>query len=98
MWDVPGVAALDLDSRLSIFLARFDIMEFNSLLASHFHSFGSSYGSFLRFFLLVEGLSLLKGLLKSHGDFTSSFRGGVFLGNILMELLCAVLISLRVLL
>ena len=34
-------------------------------------------------------------LLKSHGDFTSGFRGGVFLGNILMELLYTVLISLR---
>ena len=38
---------------------------------------------------------MLKRLLKNHGDFTSGFRGGVFLGNILMELLCAVLISLR---
>jgi len=43
----------------------------------------------------VEGLPLLEGLFKVHGDFTSGFRGGVFLGNILMELLCAVLISLR---
>ena len=39
MGDVPGVAALDLDSRLSTFLARFDLMEFNSLHASHFYSF-----------------------------------------------------------
>ena len=43
----------------------------------------------------MEGLPLLEGLFKIHGDFTSGFRGGVFLGNILMELLCAVLISLR---
>ena len=43
----------------------------------------------------VEGLPLLEGLVKSHGDFTLGFKGGVFLGNILMELLCAVLISLR---
>ena len=43
----------------------------------------------------MEGLPLLEGLLKRHGDFTSGFRGGVFLGNILMELLCAVLISLE---
>ena len=43
----------------------------------------------------VEGLPLLEGLFKVHGDFTSGFRGGVFLGNILMQLLCAVLISLR---
>ena len=93
--DIPGVAALDLDSRLSIFLAHFDLMEFNSLPASHFHSFGSSYGNFLCFSVLVKGLPLLEGLPKSHGDFTCSFRGGVFLGNILMELLCAVLISLR---
>ena len=42
MGDVPGVAALDLDSRLSTFLARFDLMEFNSLHSSHFYSFGSS--------------------------------------------------------
>ena len=95
MGDIPGVAALDLDSRLSIFLAHFDLLEFNNIPASHFHSFGSSYGSFLHFSVPMEGLSLLEGLLKSHGDFTSGFRGGVFLGNILMELLCPVLISLR---
>ena len=38
---------------------------------------------------------MLEGLLKIHGDFTSGFKGGLFLGNILIELLCAVLISLR---
>ena len=43
----------------------------------------------------VDGLPLLEGLFKSHRDFTSGFRGGVFLGNILIELLCAMLISLR---
>ena len=95
MGDAPGVAASDLDSRLSIFLARFDLLEFNSLPASHFHSFGSSYGSFLCFSMPVEGSSLLERLLTSHGDFTSGFKGGVFLDNILMELLCDVLISLR---
>ena len=78
MGDVLRVAALDLDSRLSLFLARFDLMEFNSLPASHFYSFGSSYGSFLRFSVLVEGLSLLESLLKIHGDFTSGLRGGFF--------------------
>ena len=95
MGEAPRVAASDLDSRLPIFLARFHLLEFNSLPASHFHSFGPSYGSFLRFFVPVEGLPLLEGLLKSHGDFASGFRGGVFLGNILIELLYAVLISLR---
>ena len=93
--DVPRVAASDLDSRLSTFLTHFDLMEFNSLPARHFYSFGSSYGSFLRFSVPIEGLLLLESLLKSHGDFTSGFRGGVFLGNILMELLCAMLVSLR---
>uniref|UniRef100_A0A7N2L846 Uncharacterized protein n=1 Tax=Quercus lobata TaxID=97700 RepID=A0A7N2L846_QUELO len=95
MGGAPRVAALDPDSRFSIFLAHFDLLEFNSVPTSYFHSFGSSYGSFLRFSVPVKGLPLLEGLLKSHGDFTSSFRGGFFLGNILMELLCAVLISLR---
>ena len=95
MGDASGVAAPDLDSRLSSFLARFDLMEFNSLPASHFYSFGSSYGSFLCFSVPVEGLPLLESLLKSHEDFTSGFRGGIFLGNILMELLCAMLVSLR---
>ena len=85
MGDVPGMAALDLDSRLSTFLAGFDFMEFNNLPTSHFYSFESLYGSFLRFSVPVEGLPLLESLLKSHGDFTSSFKGGVFLGNILME-------------
>ena len=95
MGDASVVAASDLDSRLSSFLARFDLLEFNSLPASHFHAFGSSYGSFLRFSVPIEGQPLLESLLKSHGDFTSGIRGGVFLGNILMELLCAVLVSLR---
>ena len=83
------------DSGLPAFLACFDLLVFNSLPTSHFHCFGPSYGNFLRIFVPVEGLPLLEGLLKVHGDFTSGFRGGVFLGNILMELLCAVLISLR---
>ena len=43
----------------------------------------------------MENLSLLEGLFKRHGDFTSGFRGSVFLGNILIELLCAMLISLK---
>ena len=38
---------------------------------------------------------MLESLLKGHGDFTSGFRGGVFLGNILMKLLCAMLVFLR---
>ena len=95
MGDAPRIAASDPDLRLFVFLARFDLLEFNSLPASHFHSFGSFYGSFLCLSVPVEGLPLLERLLKSHGDFTSGFKGGVFLGNILMELLCAVLISLR---
>ena len=76
--DVPRVAALDFDSRLSTFLARFDLMEFNSFLASHFYSFGSSYGRFLCFSMPVEGLPLLESLLKGHRDFTSNFRGVFF--------------------
>ena len=89
------VATLDPVSGLSTFLARFDLLEFNSFSVSHFHHFGSFYGSFLCFSMPMEGLPLLEGLFKRHGDFTSGFRGGVFLGNILMELLCAVLISLK---
>ena len=95
MGKAPSVAALDPISGLSIFLARFDLLEFNNLLASHFHCFGSSYGNFFRFSVPMEGLSLLEGLLKRHRDFTSGFRGGLFLGNILMELLYAMLISLE---
>ena len=95
MGKTPGVATLDPTSGLPTFLARFDLLEFNSLPANHFHHFGPSYGSFLYFSVPVEGLPLLDGLFKRHGDFTSGFRGGVFLGNIVMELLCAVLISLK---
>ena len=95
MGKTPGVATLDPASGLPTFLARFDLLEFNSLPASHFHHFGTSYGSFLRFYVPMEGLSLLEGLFKRHGDFTGGFRGGVFLGNILMELLCAVMIFLK---
>ena len=46
------------------------------------------------FLCLWKSLPLLEGLFKRHGDFTSGFKG-VFLGNILMELLCVVLISLK---
>ena len=95
MGEAPGVATLDPASRLPTFLAHFDLLEFNGLPTSHFHHFGPSYDSFLLFFMPVEGLPLLEGLFKSHGDFTSGFKGGVFLGNILMELLHAVLISMR---
>ena len=45
--------------------------------------------------MLVESLLLVESLFKSHGYFTSGFREGVFLGNIWIELLCAVLVSLR---
>ena len=39
MGDVPGVTVLNLDSRLSIFLARSDLMEFNRLPASQLLAF-----------------------------------------------------------
>ena len=81
MGKTSGVATLDPASGLPTFLARFDLLEFNSVLASHFHYFGSSYGSFLRFYMPMEGLLLLEGLFKRHGDFTSGFRGGVFFGK-----------------
>ena len=95
MEEAPEMAVSGLISGLSVFLARFDSLGFNSPLASHFHHFGPPFGNFLRFFVLAEGLPLLEGLFKTHGDFTNGFKGGVFLGNILMELLCIVLISLR---
>lgn len=86
----------DPGSNFSTFLAHFDSMESNSLPVSHFHRFGPPFGSILRFFVPVEGLPLLEGLFKAHGDFTSGFKGGILLGSILMELLCAVLVSLRI--
>lgn len=43
----------------------------------------------------IEGLLLLEGLFRVYGDFTSGFRDDAFLGNILLELLCVVLISLK---
>ena len=89
------MAISDPDSGLPAFLARFDLLEFNSLPASHFHRFGPSYGNFLHLSVPVEGLPLLEGLLKVYGDITIGFKEAVFLGNILMELLYAVLISLR---
>ena len=82
-------------SGLPAFLARFDSLEFNSLPASHFHHFRPPYTNFLRFSVLAKGLPLLEGLFRVHGDFTSGFKGGVFLGNILIELLYAVLVSLK---
>ncbi|KAK9998356.1 hypothetical protein SO802_017959 [Lithocarpus litseifolius] len=95
MGEAPEVTASDPGSGLPTFLAHFDLLEFNSLPASHFHRFGPPFGNFLRFSVPMEGLPLLEGLFKIHGDFTSGFRGGVFLSNILMKLSCAVLISLR---
>ena len=89
------MTVLDHGSRLPAFLARFDLLEFNSLPISHFYCFGPPYGNFLCFFVPVEGLPLLEGLFKIHAGFTSGFRKGVFLGIILIELLCVVLISLR---
>ena len=95
MKEAVGVTVSDPSSGFPTFLSCFDSLEFNSLLASHFHSFGPFFDNFLRFSVPIEGLPLLEGLFKTHGDFTSEFRGGVFLSNILMKLLCAVLISLR---
>ena len=89
------MTASDYGSGLLAFLACFDCLEFNILPASHFHCFGPHFGNFLRFSMPVEGLPLLEGLCKIYGDFTSGFRGGVFLGNILMVLFCAMLIFLR---
>ncbi|KAK9997828.1 hypothetical protein SO802_017431 [Lithocarpus litseifolius] len=93
--EAPEVTSLDPGSGLPAFLASFDLLEFNSLPASHFYRFGPPFDNFLLFSVPMEGLPLLEGLFKMHGDFTSGFKGGVFLGNILTELLCAVLISLR---
>ncbi|XP_075645063.1 uncharacterized protein LOC142616036 [Castanea sativa] len=95
MEEASRMTVSDPGSGLPTFLARFDSLEFNNLPASHFQRFGPPFGSFLRFSVPVEGLPLLEGLFKAHGDFTSGFRGGIFLGNILMELLCIVLVSLR---
>ena len=89
------MTVLNPGSRLVAFLARFDSLEFNSLPASHFYRLGPPFGNFLRFSVPIKGLPLLEGLFKSHGDFTSGFRGGIFLGNILIKLLCVLLISLR---
>ena len=95
MKEAPRMVVSNLGSRLLTFLSRFDSLGFNSLPASHFHRFRPPFGSFLRFSMLAKGLPLLEGLFKAHGDFTSGFKEGVFLGNILMELLCAILICLR---
>ena len=95
MKEALEMTVLDPNSGLLTFFTRFESLEFNNLPASHFHHFGPSFVKFLRFSVLTEGLLLLKELLRVHGDFTSGFRGGVFLGNILMELLYAVLVFLK---
>ena len=95
MEEAPEMAVSNPSSGLLAFLARFDTLEFNSLPVSHLHRFWPPFSSFMQFSVPVEGLPLLEGLFKAHGDFTNGFREGVFLGNILMELLCAMLISLR---
>ena len=95
MEEAPEMTVSDPSSGLPSFLTCFDSLEFNSLLASHFHHFGPPFVNFLRFYMPAEGLLLSEGLLKVYGDFTSGFKRCVFLGNILMELLCAVLVSLK---
>ena len=95
MGEAPKVTASDPGSGLPAFLAHFGLLEFNNLPASYFYRFGPPYGNFLCFSVPIEGLPLLEGLFKIYGDFTSGFKGGVYLGNILIELLCAMLISLR---
>lgn len=85
----------DPSSGVPAFLTRFDSLEFNSLPASHFYFFGLPFANFLRFFVPTEGLPLLEGLLRVHEDFTNGFKEGVFLGNILMELLYDMLVSLK---
>ena len=95
MEEAPEMIVLDPSSGLPAFLTRFDFLKFNSLLTSHFHRFGLPFINFLQFSVPAEGLSLLEGLLRVHGVLTSGFRGDVFLGNILMELLCVVLVSLK---
>ena len=47
MEEAPEMAVLDPSLGLPTFLARFDSLEFNSLLASRFHRFGPPFGSFL---------------------------------------------------
>ena len=95
MGDPSGGVIVDPNVGLPTFLSRFDLLEFNSLHVGHFHRFGASYSIFLHFFVPTEGLPLLEELLKVHKDFTVEFRGGMFLGNILLKLLCAVLSSLK---
>ena len=90
MEEAPEMTILDPGLGFPAFLARFDSLEFNILLVSHFHRFGPHFGNFLRFSIPVEGLPLLQGLFKIHRDFTSGLKGGVFLVNILMELFCYV--------
>ena len=95
MKEAPKMTVSDPNSSLPSFLTRFDSLELNSLPTSHFHSFGPPFVNFLQFSMPTEGLLLLEGLLKVHWDFTSGFRRCVFLGNILVELFYAVLVSLK---
>ena len=59
MGEAPMVTVSDPGSGLPAFLARFDLLEFNSLPASHFHRFGPPSVNFLHFYVPVEGLPLL---------------------------------------
>lgn len=95
MEDPKGTSIVDLSVRLPAFLTRFVLLEFNNLLASHLHRFELSFSSILCFSMPREGLLLLEELFMTHGDFTARFRGRIFLGNILLELLYSVLISLK---
>ena len=58
MGEAPEVTVSDFGSGFPAFLACFDLLEFNSLPASHFHCFGPPSGNFLRFSVPVEGLPL----------------------------------------
>ena len=54
MGEAPEVTVSDPDSGLPSFLARFDLLEFNSLPASHFYRFGPPYVNFLHFSVVME--------------------------------------------
>ena len=95
MGDPSCAAIVDPSAGLLAFLSCFDLLEFNSLPVVYFRRFRESYSSFLHFSMPTEGLPLLEELLEVHGDFTARFREGVFLGNILLELLCAIQIPLK---
>ena len=72
MEEPKDITVVDPGAGLPNYLTRFDLLEFNNLLVSHFYCFETSFPNFICFSIPAKGLPLLEELLRFHKDFISS--------------------------